>query len=67
MVAPTLVAATSLHGALVASILDALQLVRASQNLARDFGTAKITQVSPAFQDADVSCLFHLAESKEGV
>jgi hypothetical protein len=67
MVAPTLVAAASRHGALVAASLTDSQLVRAFPSLARNFGTAKITQLSPAFPNADVSCRFHLAESKEGV
>ena len=57
MVAPTPVAAASLHGAIVAAILIASQLVRASLNLARNFGTVNITQVSPVFPKSLISCL----------
>jgi hypothetical protein len=55
MVAPTLVAAASLHGALVATILAASQLVRAFLSLARNSGTVNIIQVSPVFLKMRIS------------
>jgi len=67
MVAPALVAATSLHGAPVAATLAALQVVRAYQNLAPTSGTVIVTQNLHPFPKIHISCFPHPAESKEGV
>lgn len=67
MVAPVLVAATSLHGALVAATLAVLQVVRAFQNLASASGTVIVTQNVHAFPKVHISCLLQPVESEERV
>jgi hypothetical protein len=67
MVAPALVAATSLHDAPMAAMLAAAQVVRAYQTLGQASGTVIVTQNLPAFPKIHLPCFSHPAASEEGV